>query len=169
MKSLHKALSRKVFKSGNWYRAKRALSRQYRKVARQRENWQWKLSDRLCTEYDMIVMETLNIDGMKRLWGRKVSDVAFYQFIQLLEQNVPNTMNFSFWFVRFWRIPSETETVERFSSKTPIAMPLMCSTRSGRLVCSPSRVTSSAMPKSLLCGFSQSMSRTVMCCSPVAG
>ena len=86
LRSLNKALSRKVFKSGNWYRAKRALSRQYRKVAKQREDWQWKLADRLCTEYDMIVMETLNIDGMKRLWGRKVSDVAFYQFIQILQQ-----------------------------------------------------------------------------------
>ena len=85
-RSLNKALSRKVKGSNNWYRCKRALSRQYRKVARQRLDWQWKLSDKLCTEYNTIIMETLNIDGMKRLWGRKISDVAFYQFRQLLEQ-----------------------------------------------------------------------------------
>ncbi|MYF98655.1 IS200/IS605 family element transposase accessory protein TnpB [Candidatus Poribacteria bacterium] len=86
LKSLHKSVSRKVYKSGNWYRCKRALSRQYRRVARQRLDWQWKLADMLCSTYDTIVMETLNIDGMKRLWGRKISDLACYQFIQLLEQ-----------------------------------------------------------------------------------
>ncbi|RKU16744.1 hypothetical protein C6501_05105 [Candidatus Poribacteria bacterium] len=32
-----------------------------------------------------MCFETLNIDGMKRLWGRKVSDLAFYQFIRLLD------------------------------------------------------------------------------------
>ena len=86
LRSLNKSLSRKVLKSGNYYRAKRALSRQHRKVARQRYDWQWKLATQLCRSYDTIIMETLNIDGMKRLWGRKVSDLAFYQFVQILQQ-----------------------------------------------------------------------------------
>ena len=85
LRTLNKSLSRKKKGSGNWCRAVRALSRQYRKIARQRHDWQWKLATRLCTEYDTLCFETLNIDGMKRLWGRKVSDLAFYQFIQLLE------------------------------------------------------------------------------------
>ena len=86
LRSLNKALSRKVKGSGNWYRAARALARHHRKVARQREDWQWKLADELCTEFDILCFETLNLDGMKRLWGRKVSDNAFYQFLQILEQ-----------------------------------------------------------------------------------
>ena len=86
LRSLNKALSRKVKGSNNYYRACRALARQHRKVARQREDWQWKLSDALCTEFDTLCFETLNLDGMKRLWGRKVSDHAFYQFIQILKQ-----------------------------------------------------------------------------------
>ena len=86
LRSLNKALSRKVFKSGNWYRAKRKVSRHYRKVARQRYDWHWKLATYLCRSYDTLIMETLNIDGMKRLWGRKVSDLAFYQFVQILQQ-----------------------------------------------------------------------------------
>lgn len=86
VKSLHKSLNRKVYKSGNWYRAKRTLSRQYRKVSRQRYDWQWKLADRLCTEYDTIIVENLNIEAMKRLWGRKVSDLSFSQFVLILEQ-----------------------------------------------------------------------------------
>ena len=86
LQTLSKALSRKVKGSGNWYRAARALARQHRKVARQREDWQWKLATQLCTEFDTLCFETLNLSGMKRLWGRKVSDHAFYQFLQILEQ-----------------------------------------------------------------------------------
>ena len=84
--SLSKALSRKVKGSGNWYRACRALARLYRKITNQRLDWQWKLATKLCTEFDTLCFETLNIDGMKRLWGRKVSDHAFYQFLLILEQ-----------------------------------------------------------------------------------
>ena len=86
LRSLHKALSRKVKGSGNWYRARLALARLYRKISRQRLDWQWKLATQLCTEFDILIFETLNLDGMKRLWGRKVSDNAFYQLMQILEQ-----------------------------------------------------------------------------------
>ena len=86
LQSLSRELSRKVKGSGNWYRACRALARQHRKVARQRADWQWKLATELCTAFDTLYFETLNLEGMKRLWGRKVSDHAFYQFLQILEQ-----------------------------------------------------------------------------------
>ena len=33
-------------------------------------------------------------------------------------------MNSGFWLSRFWRMPSDTDTVERFSSNMPRAMPL---------------------------------------------
>ena len=42
---------------------------------------------------------------------------------------------------------------ERFSSSVTTAMPLTYSTTSGRLVCWPSTVTSSATAKWLACGF----------------
>ncbi len=84
LRTLNKSVSRKVKGSGNWYRAIRALLRQYRKIARQRLDWQWKLATDLCRRFDTLCFETLNLDGMKRLWGRKVSDLACYQFIQVL-------------------------------------------------------------------------------------
>ena len=86
LQSLHKALSRPVKGSGNWYRARLTLARLYRKISRQRLDWQWKLATELCTEFDVLIFETLNIEGMKRLWGRKVSDNAFYQLLQVIEQ-----------------------------------------------------------------------------------
>ena len=86
LKSLSKDLSRKVKGSGNWYRAKRALARQYRKVTMQRLDWQWKLADKLCHRYDTLIFENLNLDGMKRLWGRKISDLSFGQFLLIVKQ-----------------------------------------------------------------------------------
>ena len=84
LRKLNKALSRKVKGSGNWWRAVRQLARLYRKVADQRRDWHWKLATDLCRRFDLIATETLNLDGMKRLWGRKVSDLAFYQFVEIL-------------------------------------------------------------------------------------
>ena len=45
-----------------------------------------------------------------------------------------------------------------------MAMPLMYRTKSGRLVFSPLRVTSSAIPKSLLNGCSQSINASEVRC-----
>ena len=55
-------------------------------IANLRDDWQWKLSHDLCRKYDVICIEDLNINGMKRLWGRKVSDLAFSGFVSKLEQ-----------------------------------------------------------------------------------
>ena len=85
LRSLNKSLSRKVKGSGNWWRCVRQLARLYRKIANQRKDWHWKLATDLCKRFDTIVLETLNLDGMKRLWGRKVSDLAFYQFVEILK------------------------------------------------------------------------------------
>ena len=85
LRKLNKSLSRKVKGSHNWWRTVRELARLYRKVSNQRRDWHWQLATELCKRFDTIVTETLNLDGMKRLWGRKVSDLAFYQFVEILK------------------------------------------------------------------------------------
>lgn len=85
LRKLNKAVSRKQRGSNNWYRAIRHLARLYRKVANQRRDWHFKLATELCRRFDIIATETLNLEGMKRLWGRKVSDLAFYQFVDILQ------------------------------------------------------------------------------------
>ena len=85
LRTLNKALSRKVKGSNNWWRAVRQLARLYRKITNQRKDWHWKLATDLCERFDTIVTETLNLEGMKRLWGRKVSDLAFGQFVEILK------------------------------------------------------------------------------------
>ena len=85
LRKLNKAVSRKQKGSHNWWRAVSQLAGLYRKVSNQRKDWHWKLATDLCGRFDTIVTETLNLNGMKRLWGRKVSDLAFYEFVEILK------------------------------------------------------------------------------------
>ena len=85
LRKLYKSLSRKVKGSNNWWRCLRQLTRLYRKVSNQRKDWHWKLATALCRRFDLIATETLNLSGMKRLWGRKVSDLSFGQFVEILK------------------------------------------------------------------------------------
>ncbi|MCY3720895.1 MAG: RNA-guided endonuclease TnpB family protein [Candidatus Poribacteria bacterium] len=85
LRKLNKAVSRKVKGSNNWWRAVGALARLYRHIANQRKDWHYKVATDLCKRFDTIATETLNLEGMKRLWGRKVSDLAFYQFVEILK------------------------------------------------------------------------------------
>ena len=84
LRSLMKCLSRKVKGSNGWWKCVRQIARLYRKISNQRKDFHWQLASKLCKKFDTIVLETLNLDGMKRLWGRKVSDLAFYQFVEIL-------------------------------------------------------------------------------------
>ena len=76
----HRVLSSKKKGSGNRHRARLDLARVHRKVRRQREDHHWKLAKHLALTYDALVFETLTFAGMKRRWGRKVSDIAPHAF-----------------------------------------------------------------------------------------
>ena len=85
LRKLNKDLSRKEKGSNGWWRCVRQIARLYRKISNQRKDFHWQLASELCKKFDTIVIETLNLDGMKRLWGRKVSDLAFYEFVEILK------------------------------------------------------------------------------------
>ncbi len=82
---LNRGLSRKTKNSRNWERARRKLSREHIRIADQRRDFHFKLANQLCDQYDWLVFEDLNLDGMKRLWGRKVSDLGFDKFVDILK------------------------------------------------------------------------------------
>lgn len=77
--------SRKQKGLANHERARKDLVRVHEDISNQRRDWFWKLAHRLTDQYDALYFETLNLDGMKRLWGRKVSDLAFSEFLGILE------------------------------------------------------------------------------------
>lgn len=60
------------------------LQQSYRKIKDLRSDFQWGLAHQLCKQYDYIFIEDLNIEGMRRLWGKKVSDLSHSSFIDKL-------------------------------------------------------------------------------------
>jgi putative transposase len=85
LKTASKNLSSKQKGSRNWYKAKDNLNRVYEDMSNKRKDWFWKLAHDLTNKYDVLIFEDLNLDGMKRLWGRKVSDLSFATFLEILQ------------------------------------------------------------------------------------
>jgi putative transposase len=77
--------SRKVKGSRNREQARLNLARKHEDIVNQRKDWFWKLAHELTDQFDVLCFETLNLKGMKRLWGRKVSDLALRDFLDILE------------------------------------------------------------------------------------
>jgi len=77
--------SRKLKGSHNREKARLNLVRKHEDVANRRRDWFWKLAHQLTNQFDALFFETLNLKGMQRLWGRKISDLAFREFMQILE------------------------------------------------------------------------------------
>ncbi len=77
-------LSRKQKGSNSRRRARLELARYHRRVSNLRSEFHWQLATRLASEYDTICLETLNIKGMQQLWGRKIGDLAFSDFVRIL-------------------------------------------------------------------------------------
>ncbi|MEL6578378.1 MAG: transposase [Cyanobacteria bacterium J06621_12] len=90
LKCASRSLSSKKKGSNNWYKAKDNLNRVYEDVSNKRRDWFWKLAHDLTNRYDVLIFEDLNLDGMKRLWGRKVSDLSFATFLEILQTVATN-------------------------------------------------------------------------------
>ena len=78
-------LSRTQKTSHNHDRRRKELDRIHEKVRNRRDDWQWKTVHALCREYSEFFIEDLDMRGMQKLWGRKVNDLAFGEFISKLE------------------------------------------------------------------------------------
>ena len=101
LRKLSQQLSSKKLGSNNWNKTRIELAKLYQRIVNQRRDWFWKLSNKLCDEYDVICFETLNLKGMQRLWGKKIGDLAFGSFLEIL-QTVAATKGKSVVFVGQW-------------------------------------------------------------------
>ncbi len=82
----HKKLSNKQNGSKGKTKSKSNLCKVYRKIENSRQNNHWILAHSLCRKYGLICIEDLNIASMKKIWGRKISDVSYSTFIDILQQ-----------------------------------------------------------------------------------
>ena len=80
-----KVYSRKVKGSKNQERERKNVARIHKKTTNQRTDHHWKLAIDLCRDFDILFFEDLNLEGMKRLWGKQVSDLGFGEFYQTLK------------------------------------------------------------------------------------
>ncbi|MEM7590321.1 MAG: transposase [Cyanobacteria bacterium P01_A01_bin.83] len=77
--------SRKKKGSNGREKARKHLVRVYESITNRRRDWFWKIAHDLTDKFDYLFFETLNLKGMKRLWGRKISDLAFAEFLKIIE------------------------------------------------------------------------------------
>ncbi len=80
-----KNLSSKQKGSNNRHKAKENLYRIHQKIYNLRRDYFFKLAHELTNKYDYIFLEDLNLKGMHRLWGKKVSDLGNATFVNILQ------------------------------------------------------------------------------------
>lgn len=85
LRQVQKQLSSKRKGSNNRKKARLALARIYQRVVNLRRDYFFKLAHELTDRYDRIFLENLNIKGMQRLWGRKVSDISHSTLVGILK------------------------------------------------------------------------------------
>ena len=79
-------LSKKQKGSKNKEKQRIKVARVHQKISDQRNDFLHKLSSNLVKEsqFDYFCFEDLNLKGMSKLWGRKVSDLSYYAFQQMM-------------------------------------------------------------------------------------
>lgn len=82
-----KEFSRKKKGSKNREKQRIKLAKAHLHIANQREDFLHKLTTSLVEEnqFDVFCLEDLNLKGMQKLWGRKVSDLSYYTFQSMLQ------------------------------------------------------------------------------------
>lgn len=91
LKAANRNLSSKKNGSNNRKKAKKNLARLHIKISNQRNDFHFKLARKLVKTYQLFCIEDLNMAGMKALWGRKVSDLGFADFVKILEFQATKT------------------------------------------------------------------------------
>ena len=79
LKSEQKKLSKKVYKSNNYYKQLIKVEKIHQRVANQRKDFLHKLSHNLVRDYDVLCFEDLDLNAMKRSlrFGKTISDEGF--------------------------------------------------------------------------------------------
>lgn len=84
LQKLSRKHSKKQKGSKNKEKERIKLARLHEKISNQRVEFLHKLSSTLVSENQTICIEDLNMKGMSKLWGRKINDLSYYTFTQML-------------------------------------------------------------------------------------
>jgi putative transposase len=123
-------LSRKQKGSKAQSRARKDVARVHKRVANVRNDWQWKQARFLVTVFDLLVFETLNIKAMHQIWGRKVSDLGFADFL-LKTQWMATKLSKEMVKIDRWKPTRESATFAITDSKCPSICGHSCAALAG--------------------------------------
>jgi len=86
LKIEHRKLSRKKRRSKNWLKQLRRLCKIYEKIERKRDDFLHKLSRFYVDNYDLIVVEALKVENMRRNHNlsAQISDASWGKFLRFL-------------------------------------------------------------------------------------
>lgn len=85
LRKLNHNIAHKVKGSNSRKKAVKRLAKLHEHIADQRADFHWKLAHELCRHYSLIAIEDLNLKAMQKMWGRKVSDLGYGEFVSKLE------------------------------------------------------------------------------------
>lgn len=85
LRKLNRNVAHKVKGSNSRKKAVKQLAKLHEHIADQRADFHWKLAHDLCRHYSLIAIEDLNLKAMQKMWGRKVSDLGYGEFVSKLE------------------------------------------------------------------------------------
>jgi putative transposase len=86
LRQLRKSISRKKLGSKNRGKARWLLRVFYERLENAQKDFFYKLVLNLVRAYDLIVVETLNLKGMFKRWGKKMANLGHGKFLSILEQ-----------------------------------------------------------------------------------
>lgn len=91
LKILDRRLSKKVKGSNRYNKLRKSINRVHYHIKNERHNFTHNLSTKLVRENDIIVVESLNLKGMSKLFGKSVYDLGYSMFIRQLQYKTENT------------------------------------------------------------------------------
>lgn len=81
VKQANRKVSTKKRGSNNRKKARLHLARWHKRISNQRKDYHFKLAQKLTQKYDYLFFEDLSIKGMQRMWGKKIGDLGFSNFL----------------------------------------------------------------------------------------
>jgi putative transposase len=85
LRKLSKSIARKKMGSKNRSKARGLLRVFWERLENTQKDFFYKLSLDLVRAYDLIVVETLKLEGMFKRWGRKMANLSHGKFLSILE------------------------------------------------------------------------------------
>lgn len=97
LQKLHRRVSRKHKGSNNRNKARIRLARKYEQIYNRKSDWTHKISHDLASKYDAIILEDLNVEGMKKLGkghAKSVTlDFSWAEFVNMLRYKMEQQGN----------------------------------------------------------------------------